>query len=288
MFTGQDPDAVQRQYADANNLRIMQETHDLYTSPMVDFPGWVLDRCMLRGNERVLDVGAGSGRYYSAIMRRYPEIQYTAVDISPGMLTAHAADQKVAGDAAALPFPNASFDVVMANHMLYHVPDVDAGLKEMQRILKPGGILVAATNSAASMPQFSELMRRGILLLSKPGSSLVQLPPAPQMSFSLENGAQQLRHYFYAVVRHDLPGALVFPDPLPALRYLDTWRSMREPQLPLGVKWDDVMLVVRDQINRIIKHFGELAVEKVSGVLIASNSGGFIAEYQRIASNGKK
>jgi SAM-dependent methyltransferase len=282
MFTGHDPEALHRQYASDETLKVMQATHEQYSQPPLNFTEWVLDRAGLRGDERVLDIGAGSGSYHAALAARYPHIAYTAIDLSEGMIRTLNAPRRVVADAAALPFADASFDVVMANHMLYHLPDPQSGLREMRRVLTPEGILVAATNSAGTMPQFVELLRRGILLLSKPGTPLTQMPPPPHTRFALENGAQQLAHHFPAVVRYDLPGTLAFPQAEPALRYLNTWRAMREPQLPPGINWDDLLLVVRDQINRIIKLFGVLNVEKLSGVLIATQRGGFIAEYERI------
>ena len=55
--------------------------------------------------------------------------------------------------ADALPFPDASFDVLTARHMLYHVPSVPAALAEFRRVLKPGGRFLATTNVAAYMPE---------------------------------------------------------------------------------------------------------------------------------------
>jgi hypothetical protein len=81
------------------------------------------------------------------------------------------------------------------------------------------------------------------------------------------------------VVRHDLPQALVFEKAEPALAYIDSGRSMREGLLPPGVRWEEVMLVMREQIDRVISYFGELVVNKISGVLIATDSGDFIREY---------
>ncbi|HEX2906779.1 MAG TPA: hypothetical protein VHO69_07965 [Phototrophicaceae bacterium] len=54
---------------------------------------------------------------------------------------------------------------------------------------------------------------------------------------------------------------------------------MREPQLPRGVYWNDMMVIVREQANRLIEHFGELVINKLNGVLVATDRGGFIQDY---------
>ncbi|MEO8394822.1 MAG: hypothetical protein ABI700_17640, partial [Chloroflexota bacterium] len=75
------------------------------------------------------------------------------------------------------------------------------------------------------------------------------------------------------------PSTLVFPSVEPVMAYLESTRTTREPQLPDTINWDDLMLVMREQVSRVLSHFGELVVNKVSGVLIASNQGGFIREF---------
>ena len=85
--------------------------------------------------------------------------------------------------------------------------------------------------------------------------------------------------HFFAIVRYDLPGALVFPDVDPVIAYLESTRAMREPQLPEGIWWDDVMVIVREQITRLLEHFGEVAINKLAGVLIGTDKGDFIREY---------
>ncbi|MEP7292185.1 MAG: hypothetical protein ABI835_10390, partial [Chloroflexota bacterium] len=77
----------------------------------------------------------------------------------------------------------------------------------------------------------------------------------------------------------DLPSTLVFPTAEPVMAYLESTRSMHEPQLPETIQWDELILVMREQVNRVLDHFGELVVTKVTGVLIASNHGGFIREF---------
>jgi hypothetical protein len=63
------------------------------------------------------------------------------------------------------------------------------------------------------------------------------------------------------------------------MAYLESTRSLREPQLPESIRWDELMLVMREQVTRVVDHFGEMVVDKVTGVLIASNHGGFIREF---------
>jgi len=280
MFPGSDPDTVRRQYASDVYLRARQDIHEQFSVPKVDFPLWVLRRYAWRGDERVLDIGAGVGNYYDCLHYYWPDVTYHAVDLSPGMLQQHRARSDLSiADAQQLPFPDLAFDVVMANHMLYHVPNLDDALIEIRRVLKPGGVLIAATNSVQTMPQIHALFRRGMLLLSTPGK-VHSTPPLPSASnFALENGTRILSRYFYAVVRHDLPGTLVFPAVEPVMAYLQSTRSLREPQLPSSIQWDELMLVMREQVNRVVDHFGEMVVDKTTGVLLASNHGGFIREF---------
>jgi SAM-dependent methyltransferase len=285
MFSGSDSNALRQQYpTNEAHLKVRQETHEQYTVPSVDFPQWVLQRSQWRGDEHILDVGSGSGSYYASLRRHWPDVTYQAVDISAEVLKKHPARKNaVVADAEHLPFPDQCFDVVMANHMLYHVADLERAILEARRVLKPDGVFMAATNSLTSMPEFHALFRRGMLLLSTPGKIYSQPPLPAQTNFSLENGTRILSHYFYAVVRHDLPSTLVFPSVEPVMAYLESTRSVREPQLPETIHWEELMLVMREQVNRVMNHFGQLVVNKVAGVLIASNTGGFIREFAQVA-----
>lgn len=270
---------IRRHYATDAHLRLRQEIHDKYSIPNRSFAEWALSCLPLQGTERILDVGCGTGLYYYKLMARWPTCQYVGLDLLTGMLDKNPAVHRVQGDAIYLPFPNASFDVVMANHMLFHVSDIDQAIQEMRRVMKPQGLLMTATNSTQTMPELQVLMRRAIVMLSRGTSSQVRAPSQPSDAFALENGTRYLSRYFFGVVRHDFPSALVFPQAEPAMEYLESTRDLREPQLPPDVLWDDVMVIMRQQINQLVKHLGELVVNKQTGVLIATDSGGFVGEF---------
>lgn len=286
MSESHNPRLVREQYATHDNLKIRQEIHEQYTVPQVHFPAWAIERLDLDAEKTILDVGCGTGIYHKAIMETGHAHHYVGIDLSTGMLAEHEARDRVASaDVLQLPFANDSFDVIMANHMLYHVSDIDAAITEIHRILKPGGVVMAATNSIHTMPELQVLMRRAIVLLTRHGPAQVRAPALPSDDFALENGSRILAKHFYAVVRHDLPNTLVFPDVEPAMAYLESTRNLREAQLPQDVVWEDVMMIMRQQINQLIKHLGELVINKQIGVLLASDNGGFVRGFVQ-AQNG--
>lgn len=268
-------------YATDAQLAVRYRIHEEYSDPKIDFTDWVLTTHPWRGDEWVLDVGAGPGGYLDGILARIPDGHYVGGDLSLGMMR-KARQHSRAGDAnlltfdaQAIPFASGAFDVVLANHMLYHVADISAALAEIRRVLKPSGVLVAATNGADTMPQLDTLSRRACTLLGHPRQDF----KPGHVPFSLENGATQLARHFQAVVRYDMPSALRFPEVGPVLEYVNSLRAMRAPQLPDDVTWEEFMDVMEKQVERLIRHFGELQVHKLAGVLIATNGGGFAADY---------
>ncbi len=282
---------VRRAYATEDKLEVRRRTHALYSVPQLDFVQWVLDCIPWRGDERVLDLGAGSGSYFAPVLARIPAGQLIAGDLSPGMIRSQLGSAVARGvhlvnlDAQALPFPAASFDVVLANHMLYHVPDVDVALSEIRRVLRPAGLLLAATNSAQNMPELGTLSRRALLLLTN-FTGDVEALTIDASNFCLENGLQILSRHFFAAARYDLPSTLVFPEAEPVLAYLESMRDLQEPLLPPGITWDEFMGVMREQVTRLIAHTGKMIVRKLSGALVATQEGGFIREYVTLLRGG--
>ncbi len=271
-------------YADDEKLNVRYRTHELYTVPRMDFLGWVLDRIHWRGDERVLDVGAGPGTYFAPVKARLPRGQHFAGDLSFGMIRRQRGREEAAGshltnlDAQRLPYPDNTFDVVLANHMLYHVPDLEGALAELRRVLKPEGVLLAATNSAHNMPEFNTLYRRALLLLTN-----FEYQADPQRTaahrFALENGIMLVSRHFYAVARHDMPSALVFTAAEPVIDYIESTRDLGAHALPEGITWEAFIDVMRQQVTRLIDHSGQLVVNKLAGAIVATDAGDFAADY---------
>lgn len=280
MAAAEQGEAIRRYYATDRNLRILEETYAQYCVPRKDFVSWTLDAVHWSGDEAVLDIGVGTGSHYACLMRRQPDISYFAVDLSPYLLSQHPcrAGRLAYGDALRLPYADDAFDVVMANHVLYHMADVDSCLREIKRVLKPDGRLLASTDSLQTTPELQVLIRRAIILLSDNGAQ-VQPLCLPCDSFALENGTRILARHFYAVVRHDLPGILSFNAVDPALEYLESMRDLRQHDLPANVSWDDMMLIMHQQMTQLVQLLGKLEINIGYGALVASDCGGFINEF---------
>jgi ubiquinone/menaquinone biosynthesis C-methylase UbiE len=171
------------------------------------FPRWALSLAPLTASARILDAGCGWGRFTWSLIDDYSIAPGNLVgaDLSAGMLgTAHeeAARRRqslhlCAADIASLPFKSDSFEGAMANHMLYHLPDIDAGVRELARVVKPGGWLLATTNSDSVRVLLIELHQRALELLGVP------FAPEGPSPFSLENGAAALGAWFRRVRRFD-------------------------------------------------------------------------------------
>lgn len=128
------------------------------------FRGW---RAMLWGRvrgPRVLELGVGTGKNFPFYR---PDLCVTAVDLTPAMLSRARARATREGtpvtlqlaDAQALPFPNASFDTVVATFVFCSVPDPVLGLREAFRVLAPGGQLLLLEHVLSQRPALNRLMR---------------------------------------------------------------------------------------------------------------------------------
>ena len=156
----------------------------------------------------ILEIGCGTGHFAARLAEESPRARVIATDLSKRMV-ALAASRGVTGllaDAQGLPFGDAELDVVAAMWMLYHVPDLDAALAEVRRVLRPGGLLVAVTNGDEHLAG----------LWRDAGAE----PPVSR--FSSENGEDALRRHFDDVRREDIATRAVFDDHATAAAYLGT------------------------------------------------------------------
>lgn len=249
------------QYADDGNLRARQGLW-AHQEPRFDLVGWVLGLADVRPGQRVLDVGCGNGDYLRALASR--GVDAIGCDLSMGMLAAAPhGTPLVNGDAQALPFAGASFDVVLAPHMLYHVPDRAAAAHELRRVLRSGGVCVAVTNGEGHTSSIRTLVEAAVRTAT-PG--WVMHPPS-RHAFSLENGGAQLAVAFADVtcVRPETaPVRLTDADVVAG--YVASTGDHYEHEI--ARPWGEIVADVRAAVQQQIERDGYFEVRSDTGAFV--------------------
>lgn len=214
------------QYKTSANLASRAGLHARFSTNPYGWIRWAFDQLDLWPGARALEVGGGPGWLWRENLERLPlGLGIFFSDFSAGMVNearqALAADARfvfINLDAQAAPFPPACFDLVIANHMLYHVPDLPRAVREMARALKQDGRLCAATNGPRHMQELSAIVHEFEPRLTPEAG--------PPMGFTLENAAQILGREFARVEVRRYPDALRVTKARPLADYIYSgWRG---------------------------------------------------------------
>ncbi|MFJ1755385.1 class I SAM-dependent methyltransferase [Kitasatospora sp. NPDC088134] len=207
-------------YADGRHLAARQSIYR-WQQPQYDLPGIVVEE-LANTSGTVLDVGCGNGKFVSRLHEDRPDLQVVGMDISAGILT-DVPKPVVVADAQALPFADNSADAALALHMLYHVGDIAATIKELARILRPRGVLIASTNSDTDKQELDQLWARaaGDILGIPEGPARVSL----SSRFSLEKAPGFLGAAFKDIRVRELPGTIEITDPAPITAHLASYEA---------------------------------------------------------------
>jgi len=250
------------QYKNASKLNARIYLHQHFSTNPRDWHEWVFDRVKLAAGDRVLELGSGSGMLWLKNLARLPqESNIILSDFSEGMLqeaqhslldSGHTFTFQII-DAQAIPYETATFDKVIANHMLYHVPNRMCAIAEIRRVLKPTGYFYAATNGVTHLQRIKQLMQRA-------GLASMGLPD--EQKFTLENGAEQLERSFEDVqVERMEHNALLVTEVEPLLAFI---RSSS-----LTVPTEEQEYTLRGIIQQEIAERGAVQIPKDSGLFIA-------------------
>jgi len=209
------------QYRDSTNLDARAVIHQRFSTNPYGWFNWVFDALTrLPDNARILELGCGPGYMWKECNQRIPATwNITLSDLSSGMVDAAWRNLVVTGrnfkfeqfDAQSVPYPDETFDAVIANHMLYHVPDRKKALSEIKRVLKTDGRFFAATNGEQHIKEINAWLTRAMIKgdLTK-----------PSQPFLLENGLSQLQEFFSNVELSRYDNNLCVTEVEPIMAYI--------------------------------------------------------------------
>jgi SAM-dependent methyltransferase len=152
-------------YADPSGLTARVALYD-HQQPYVDLISEAVDVLAPVEGRTVADIGCGHGRYFAALQAAGARV--IGIDLSHGMLADVASESSdlLAADSQALPLTEDSIDDTLMMHMLYHVPSPETAIDEAQRVVRPGGRLLLATNGGEHLAEMDALW---LPLLSEAG-----------------------------------------------------------------------------------------------------------------------
>jgi len=190
---------IEKQYKTSKHLNTRISIHDKYSTNPQSFGDWIVSHYQIPGGAKVLELGCGTGSMWINNLHLLRDsAQLILTDFSTGML--ETARGNVVSDSVSfqqvdiqnIPYPDNSFDVVIANMMLYHVPDLHKGLLEVRRVLKNCGSFYCATYGIHGIMEYITELLPDMNVSGSIGTT-----------FTLQNGEDSLSRHFSHVQRLD-------------------------------------------------------------------------------------
>ena len=188
-----DAEAVKTQYSSSNGLNTRISFHDMYSTNKFGYSNWIFSNYEIPEGAKVLELGCGTGRMWAGHDDLIEKIGTLILsDLSEGMLSdagKNLGERENVSYALVniedIPYEDDSFDVVIANSMLYHVSDIEKAIREVRRVLKTDGVFYCATYGERN---FSDVLAEWMEL---GGESF-----KPNHNFTLQNGKKFLKTAF--------------------------------------------------------------------------------------------
>lgn len=244
---------IQKQYKNADNLNTRIHIHAKYSTNKEPFGDWIVSHYAIPSGAKVLEVGCGTGSMWKDHLHLVADSELILTDFSAGMLEnarknlplqENLSFQVV--DIQDIPWPDDSFDVVIANMMLYHVPDLHRGLSEVRRVLKPGGSFYCATYGIHGIVEYVAKLLEGMDVTGSVGTS-----------FTLQNGGEILSRHFDAVERLDRADGLAVTDAADFADYIYSLSGLSNiAQVPREVLMDILTQKMENGILFVPKEYG--------------------------------
>ncbi len=253
-----DPDSLKSsQYATEKNLSARIQLHKKYSTNPIDYPIWIFDRMLedFPQDANIIEFGCGNALIWTSNIHRIPEgWTITLTDLSQGMLDD--AKQNLgefadrfnfkAVDIQDAPFEDNQADVIMANFMLYHVPDRAKAIRELRRILKADGILHTVTLGPNHMKEHLQLITKVV-----PHYEWT----SEQVTFQSDNATEELGAQFKTITAIPYDSNLRITDAAPVVEYLASTARIENIT-------HDQLAKFRALVENIIAEKGEFYVQK--------------------------
>lgn len=214
--------SLKNQYQNASNISSRINLHSLYSqNPQGWFP-WLYEECKIKPEMKILELGCGDGALWTSNHTKLPEeVSITLSDISEGMLrdarralgTEDRRFEYEVIDCHHIPYEDESFDLVIANHVLFYCEDISGVSREVKRVLKACGIFICSTYGRKHMKEVSDLVQGFDDRIVLSAEKLYE-------KFGHENGGDIFGKCFSKIKWESYEDSLIVPEPEPLISYV--------------------------------------------------------------------
>lgn len=213
---------LKSQYLNATNITARIQLHRDFSQNRQGWFPWIYQNCQIRSSMNILELGCGNGALWAENLQKLPSpITITLSDISEGML--RDARRNIGQedfrflfqcfDCHQIPFPPQSFDLVIANHLLFYCQDISQVCQEIARVLKPKGRFLCSTYGTKHMKEISNLVQEFDSRIVLAADNLYE-------HFGLENGKNILEKHFSSVECIQFKDEIFLDQPEPLIQYI--------------------------------------------------------------------
>ena len=253
------------QYKNPNKLESRLNLHQKFSTNLYGFHRWTFDQYNFTHNLSVLEVGCGSGELWLKNRERIPTFKRVVLsDNSQGMIESvkkslssvlQDKTEFAIFDVQQIPFEDNSFDLIIANHMLYHVPSVSKAISEIYRVLNVGGSFFASTNGRNHMIELDNLM--------KEFDDFYENIRYDDLNFMLENGLEKVKMFSsYKILRYE--DSLKVTNAKDLVSYQISRMENSET-----LKTEQGQKCLFNFFNTIIEEKGYIEITKDAGIIVA-------------------
>jgi len=261
---------LKRQYANATNLDSRINLHRLYSTNSEGWSAWVYRQMAFPKGSSVLELGCGNAQLWLDNRDKIPsDVTFTLSDFSAGMLSE--ARNRMAGmagnfrfsiiDAEQIPLEGESIDILIANHMLYHVPDLDKGLSEIRRVLRIGGTLYCTTIGKRHLAELGESLSR----IDK----RIEFNRSAHGKFTMQSGPSILARYLSQIEVREYEDSLEVTNAEDLIKYVMSSVGISN----VGTYLEGEGLgILRENLLEEIRRKGCIKISKESGMIIGKKA----------------
>ncbi len=256
-----DDSKIVEQYMDSNNLNVRIQLHEKYsTNPQGWFP-WLYSQMNFNGVYRLLEIGCGNGQLWEKNTLNLRNREFFLSDSSEGMVKEvrekyGSQFNCIVVDCEQIPFKDNYFDCIIANHVLFYLNDLNQGLKEIRRVLRPDGVLYCSTYGHNHMKEINEIVKEFDDRIVLSSNNLYS-------KFGLENGQEILNQYFNSVQLKPYEDCLVINEAQPLIDYIMSCHGNQNE-------------IIGPQMNRFKEYIDQILIKKK--IKVSKEAGLFICQ----------